>query len=403
MKLIKNGAVVDPDWFYWDPATDIDQSIKQIVPAELFLENPQLSAGIAINVDTNLEDVTPHLEQISLIVIEFAAYADGRGFSLAHRLRHSFGYTGKIWGSGSLISDQYALALQCGIDAVLVEEKLLERQPIEYWQEALASAPTPYRFQDDMVRSHSASSSDSNRVVGDETIDNLNARFNDLSTEDLLAFVLSDASMGKSAVVSSFGAESVVLLHLIANISPQVPVLFLDTGKLFPETIEYQQQLVERLGLTNVEILRPVTAVIERRDPHGTLWQEDSAACCDLRKVDPLQGALAGYDSWISGRKSYQNELRSRLQLFERSGRHIKINPLANWSHDQLVDYMQRHDLPPHPLVSKGYASIGCAPCTTLVCQGETTRAGRWRGQNKTECGIHFANGSAADEQQQSV
>jgi len=401
MKLIENGTVVDPDWVFQDQAEDIDQSIKEIVPVDLFLENPELSAGVRIDVDTNLENIEPHLEQISLIVIEFAAYADGRGFSIAHRLRHSLGYTGKIWGAGSLIADQYALAVQCGIDAILVDEQLLQRQPIEHWQEVLANAPTPYRYQDDMVQGFSVSSPVSNRVDGDETIASLNARFDGLATEDLLAFVLNDEGMGKTAVVSSFGAESVVLLHLIAKISPQSPVLFLDTGKLFPETLVYQKELIEKLQLTNVEILRPDATAIERGDPHDILWQEDNAACCELRKVDPLRTALVGYDTWISGRKSYQSELRSPLQLFERSGNHIKVNPLANWSRDQLVEYMQRHDLSPHPLISQGYASIGCAPCTTRVCQGEHSRAGRWRGQNKTECGIHFINGKTAREQQQ--
>jgi len=392
MKLIKNGTVVDPDWFFEvDGDQGNNQIVPQIVPVELFLENPELSAGVLIDVDTNLDHIAPHLEKISLIVIEFAAYADGRGFSIAHRLRHSFDYTGEIWGSGSLIADQYALAVQCGIDAVLVDEQLLERQPIEHWQEVLADAPTPYRFQDDMMQDYSDSSPGSNPVDSDKTIANLNDRFDDRTTEDLLAFALSDESMGKSAVVSSFGAESVVLLHLIAKIAPQSPILFLDTGKLFPETLEYRNELVAQLQLTNVEILHPDTSAIERNDPDGTLWQEDNITCCELRKVDPLQAALAGYDTWISGRKSYQSELRSPLQLFERSGNQIKINPLANWSHDQLAEYMQQHDLPPHPLVSQGYPSIGCAPCTTQVCQGEHSRAGRWRGQSKTECGIHFS------------
>ena len=407
MKLIKNGTVVDPDWIYRDRAEDIDQNTNQIVPLELFVElflkNPDLSVGIQINVDTNLEDVAPHLKNVSLVVIEFASYADGRGFSIAHRLRHSLGYTGKIWGSGSLIADQYALAVQCGIDAILVDKHLLKRQPIEHWQEALTSAPTPYRYQESMVQDASVSSPASNRVVGVETISSLNARFDGLATSDLLAFALHDESMGKSTVVSSFGAESVVLLHLIAKISPHSPILFLDTRKLFPETLEYQKELVERLQLTNVEILRPNATAIERSDPHGTLWQQDNAACCDLRKVDPLKAALVGYDTWISGRKSYQSELRSPLQLFERSGNQVKINPLANWSRDQLVEYMQRHELPPHPLVSQGYASIGCAPCTTRVCQGEHSHAGRWRGQDKTECGIHLANGKVVRTQQASI
>ena len=152
MKLIENGTAVDPSWVFWEKAANCGQSINQIAPVELFLKNPEISTGVQIEVDTNLDHIAPHLAKLALIVIRFDAYADGRGFSIAHRLRHSFEFTSKIWGSGSLISDQYALAAQCGIDAVLVDEQLLKRQPIEHWQDALAGAPIPYRYQDEMVR-----------------------------------------------------------------------------------------------------------------------------------------------------------------------------------------------------------------------------------------------------------
>lgn len=152
MKLIKNGIVVDPDWIFQDQSINISQSTKQIVPVELFLDNPELSTAIQINVDTDIGHIAPYLVQLKLIVIEFNAYADGRGFSIAHRLRHSYGFTGEIWGSGSLVSDQYAMAIQCGIDAVLIEDALLLRQPIEHWQDALVGAPTPYRYQVEMMQ-----------------------------------------------------------------------------------------------------------------------------------------------------------------------------------------------------------------------------------------------------------
>jgi phosphoadenosine phosphosulfate reductase len=403
MKLIKNGTVVDPDWTFCDQSTAGNQSVNQIVPVELFLENPELSAGVHINVDTNLDDIARYMGQLKLIVIEFAAYADGRGFSIAHRLRHSFGFTGQVWGSGSLISDQYAMALQCGIDAVLVDEALLLRQPIEHWRDAIAVAPVPYRYQDPMIRNSINKKKLSRPAISNETIAKLNTRFRNRPTKELLNYVLNQNGLGNTAAISSFGADSVVLLHLIAQTAPVTSILFLDTGKHFSETINYQNDLADKLGLTNIKILHPDTAAIDQNDPQGNLWQSDHATCCNLRKVIPLQKALEGYDSWISGRKSHQNDIRAPLKLFERSGDHIKINPLANWSHDQLADYMRIHDLPAHPLVSTGYASIGCAPCTTPVHGDEEPRAGRWRGMDKTECGIHFVDGKLVREQQQSV
>jgi len=394
MKLIENGEVIEPD-----------KQTLQILSLEDFLANPELSpelsSGIRIGVDSDLDELRPHLDKLALIVIEFLSFADGRGFSTAHRLRHSLGYAGKIWASGSLIADQYALGVQCGIDAILVDEQLLQRQPIEHWRLALATAPLPYRFHGDMLQDHKLPrlrlSSDS------EIIDGLNARFKGQATEQLLEFILNNECFGKSALVSSFGAESAVLLHMVAKISPNFPVLFLDTDKLFPETLEYRSELAARLKFTNVKTLRPDNDAIERGDRDGTLWQSDDEACCNLRKVAPLQNALAEYDTWISGRKSYQSKLRAPLQLFERSGRHIKINPMVNWTRDQLAGYMQQHELPAHPLVAQGYASIGCVPCTMPVCDGEHARAGRWRGLNKTECGIHSVNGKTVRDHQQSI
>lgn len=399
MKLISNGIAVNPDWHFQGEQA----GTNQIVPVELFLENPENSTAIQIDVDTNLDDIVPYLDQLELIVIRFESYADGRGFSIAHRLRHYLGFTSKIWGSGSLISDQYAMAIQCGIDAVLIDENLLLRQPIEYWRDALASAPTPYRYQGEMMQGSAGAKVVSRPEITDKKIVELNARFEKLPTEDLLDFVLNQNHLGNTAAVSSFGAESSVLLHLIANSAPASPILFLDTGKHFSETLVYQKQLSDKLGLTNIKILRPESTASERKDPQGILWQNDQSACCELRKVIPLRESLEGYDSWISGRKSHQNDIRAPLKLFERSGDHIKINPLANWSSERLSSYAKTHELLAHPLISQGYASIGCAPCTTPVREGEDPRAGRWRDTDKTECGIHIVDGKIVRTHQQSL
>ena len=201
--------------------------------------------------------------------------------------------------------------------------------------------------------------------------------------------------LGDIALVSSFGAESIVLLHMAALIRRDAPVLFIDTQMLFPETLVYQQEVSERLGLRAVRIIRAED--IGETDPDGTLHRRDTDACCFLRKTAPMQKALEGFDGWITGRKRFQSRTRAALDFFEieeGTGR-IKVNPLAHWAAEDVRAYMEENRLPRHPMVARGYPSIGCAPCTSPVDAGEDPRAGRWRNEDKDECGIHFVNGKA--------
>ncbi len=193
------------------------------------------------------------------------------------------------------------------------------------------------------------------------------------------------------AVVSSFGAESALLLSVVAEIDPTLPVVFLETGKHFPQTLAYRRQLAAHLGLTDVRDIVPRSAAVAERDPDGELWYYDQDACCRLRKVRPLERALAPFDGWISGRKRFQAATRAALPLVERQGTRLKLNPLADWDTDQVSRELARRDLPRHPLVEQGYPSIGCAVCTRSVSPGEDNRAGRWSGSRKVECGIHVA------------
>lgn len=231
------------------------------------------------------------------------------------------------------------------------------------------------------------------RILHPRSVAVLNAYFGNRPTEDLLDYALSGA-LGKIALVSSFGAEAAVLLHLAARVNKATPVLFLDTALLFPQTLSYQRRLAAHLGLSDLRILRADTSMA---DPDNTLHQRDPDACCALRKTAPLKTALADFDGWITGRKRFQSNSRTALALLETdiSTAKLKLNPLANWSRDQITSYFDQHDLPRHPLIARGYASIGCAPCTTPVAPGEDPRAGRWRDSDKQECGIHFANGRA--------
>lgn len=195
---------------------------------------------------------------------------------------------------------------------------------------------------------------------------------------------------GRIALVSSFGAESAVLLHLVAQVAPTTPVIFIDTGKHFAQTLSYRRKLARDLGLVDVRDIRPRPEAVAAADPVGDLWRRDPDACCTLRKVVPLEAALEGFDAWITGRKQFHGGLRAALPVFEAAEPFIKVNPLARWRKADLEAYAARHGLPPHPLVEQGYPSIGCWPCTHPAAPGEDARAGRWRGAAKTECGIHL-------------
>lgn len=226
-----------------------------------------------------------------------------------------------------------------------------------------------------------------------ERVDALNEAYRHHAAIPVLKAALDDPIVGHIGLVSSFGAESVVLLHMISLLDRSLPVLFIDTEMLFPETLDYQQRLSDTLRLTNVRIIKAANAGIRARDPYGDLNQTDPDACCALRKSEPLDLALSGFDAWITGRKRFQSGTRAKLDLFETdTEERIKLNPLVHWRKEDVQDYIINNRLPRHPLLSKGYKSIGCAPCTSTVTTGEDDRAGRWRGSQKTECGIHFGN-----------
>ena len=228
------------------------------------------------------------------------------------------------------------------------------------------------------------------------TVNQLNHRFKHHSASAVLQAVLKDRVVGNVALVSSFGADSAALLHLCAMVDRSVPIVFIDTQLLFTETLVYQQELAERLGLKSIRIIRAKSSDLKTHDTYGALKFTDPDACCRLRKTAPLEKALSQYSGWITGRKRFQNEYRAQLEFFEfepdprqpTQGR-IKINPLAHWSSQDVRKYMDENRLPRHPLVAHGFPSIGCAPCTTAVKDGEDPRSGRWRNQEKSECGIH--------------
>jgi phosphoadenosine phosphosulfate reductase len=191
------------------------------------------------------------------------------------------------------------------------------------------------------------------------------------------------------ALVSSFGTESAALLKVMADVDPAIPVIFLDTGWLFEETLAYRDTLIAALGLRDVRSIKPLEETLSREDPDRELWFNDPDACCRIRKVEPLARALKPFSAWINGRKRFQGGVRADIPVVEQDGARLKFNPFANVSREEIEAIYRLANLPPHPLVASGFMSVGCMPCTSRTAEGEDARAGRWRGRAKTECGIH--------------
>ncbi|WP_271077174.1 phosphoadenylyl-sulfate reductase [Aurantiacibacter sp. MUD61] len=227
--------------------------------------------------------------------------------------------------------------------------------------------------------------------------DALNARFDGVETLEMLRTLFAENILGNVAVVSSFGTESAVLLDLVARADPNIPVIFVDTLKMFPETLAYREDLIARFGFSNSQVVTPKVEVLAQKDESGLRWSYDPDGCCEIRKVEPMARAKAGLDSWISGRKAFQSHTRQNIARFEVEDGRLKLNPLGDWVKDDLEAYFAERDLPRHPLEAKGFLSVGCAPCTSPVKPGEDARAGRWRGWDKTECGIHSSDDGESD------
>ncbi len=217
----------------------------------------------------------------------------------------------------------------------------------------------------------------------------LTTKYAGVPTEAMLADLLTGELRGRVAAVSSFGSESAVLLAMIADTDKDVPVIFVNTQKIFGETLAYRDELAEKLGFTDLRVYRPDPRLLAVKDATSLRWSYDPDGCCDLRKVEPLRRALAPFDAWISGRKGFQGKTRSALPRFELDEGRLKINPLADWTRERIDAAFVARAMPRHPLEAQGYPSVGCVPCTSQVQPGEDPRAGRWRGWDKTECGIH--------------
>lgn len=345
--------------------------------------------GARVDADTPLAEVEAAAEGLGRLTIHFGAFRDGRGFSLAAVLRER-GYAGELIASGDLLPDQARHLKRSGFDAVRLNPGA---DPAE-WRAMLAVIGTVYQpAVDEAVPVWRR------RAAPPETLEQkaalLEAQFGDADPVTILK-AAHRAFPGGIAQLSSFGAEAAVGLHALAQASPDTPVLFLDTGQHFLQTLGYRDQLAQRLGLTDVKIVLPDPGERAAEDSRDDLWRTNPDGCCDLRKVRPLARAAAPYQALITGRKRYQGGERARLAAFEVLDGQVRVNPLANLDADRIEAWFQAHDLPRHPLAEQGYASIGCWPCTRAVDAGEDSRAGRWAGTAKRECGIHLGRRVAA-------
>jgi phosphoadenosine phosphosulfate reductase len=217
----------------------------------------------------------------------------------------------------------------------------------------------------------------------------LDRALRDASPAEVVESALKTVGREQLALVSSFGTESAALLKVMADVDPAIPVVFLDTGWLFEETLAYRDTLIATLGLTDVRSIKPLEEALSREDPDRELWFSDPDACCRIRKVEPLARALKPFAAWINGRKRFQGGARAEIPVVEEDGAKLKFNPFANVSREEIETIYKLAKLPPHPLVASGYLSVGCMPCSSRAVAGEDARAGRWRGKGKTECGIH--------------
>ena len=225
-------------------------------------------------------------------------------------------------------------------------------------------------------------------------IDDLNMRFERAEPADILRWAFEQSGFERIAIASAFQAEGTAVIHMATAIRPDVPILFLETGFQFAETLAFKEQLTDQLGLNVVDLYGEYTVARQSEELGERLYERDPERCCDLNKVQPMFQALRDLDAWVTAFRRDSSPTRANAPFVEQyelePGRWIvKVNPMANWTHDQVWDYLREHDLPHNPLYDLGYTSIGCAPCTRLRFEGEPERAGRWAGRAKWECGIH--------------
>jgi phosphoadenosine phosphosulfate reductase len=349
--------------------------------------------GLRLPVGSPLDEVEAAANGAEVVILEFDAFRDGRGFSLASVLRER-GFQGRLVADGRLLPDQARHLRRTGFDAVVVGADA----DLAAWRRmdaAFSGAYQPAADPEPPIWTRPERGAAEPRAewpaprITQGVADGFNAQVGKTDPQAILWLALKDNQGLRPAVLSSFGAEAAVLLSFVARIDPTTPVVFLDTGMHFLQTLAYRDLLARHFGLKDLRIVTPSETESADEDPSGALWRSDSDACCDLRKVRPLDRALEGIDMLITGRKRHQTRERAGMKPFELFEGRIRVNPLLAWSREQIDARFEIEGLPRHPLSLHGYPSIGCWPCTRPVEANEPARMGRWSGAAKTECGIH--------------
>ncbi len=393
MPLIKDGQRVGDPWTTVADGDELPASGPVIVSLARWrgeraaLRQREAGIGVSMASDEPPSEIAGDLDALGVVALQFPKFTDGRAYSHARMLRERHGYTGELRAVGHVLADQFMFMHRCGFDAFEVANE----EAADAWQTAISEIGLWYQPTGDARTPLQARRRE---AAVEARARDLAARYDNMDGEALLDAAITREFPGRIALVSSFGTEAAVLLHMVSRIDPATPVIFLDSGKLFAETLDYRAGVIAHLGLSDVRTVMPDPAGLAARDADGLLWRRDPDLCCFMRKVEPLNRALAGFDAWITGRKSYHGGERNGLAVIEAREGRIKLNPLAGWGRPEIEAYFERHDLPRHPLEAEGFLSVGCVPCTDPVAAGEDPRAGRWRGQDKTECGIHFGEDS---------
>lgn len=354
----------------------------------------QAPEGLRLPVGSPLNEIEAAAHGAEVVILEFDAFRDGRGFSLASVLRER-GFRGRLVADGRLLPDQARHLRRTGFDAVVVgadADLAAWRRMDGAFSGAYqpAADPEPPIWSRPERRGAEARSPWPAPRITQGVADGFNAQVGKTDPRSILWLALKDNQGLRPAVLSSFGAEAAVLLSFVARIDPSTPVLFLDTGMHFLQTLAYRDLLTRHFGLKDLRIVSPSVTECADEDPSDALWRSDPDACCDLRKVRPLDRALDGIDLVITGRKRHQTSERADMKPFELFEGRVRVNPLMSWSREQIEARFDIEGLPRHPLSLHGYPSIGCWPCTRPVEANEPARMGRWSGAAKTECGIHL-------------
>jgi phosphoadenosine phosphosulfate reductase len=215
--------------------------------------------------------------------------------------------------------------------------------------------------------------------------------------EGLLKWITKNIPNERVVMGTGFGPPGIVLLDMLFKVTRDISVFYIDTAFLFDQTYDLKEKLQKKYGFKFLRISTDLAPEMQADQYGDKLWEKDPDICCNIRKVLPLKDILKKYDIWITGIRKKQTQVRNQSELIELESRFevIKINPLINWTHNEVWDYIKTHNLPYNPLHDNNYPSIGCKQCTSPVCSGEDDRSGRWKGTNKTECGLHKTNNIA--------